>query len=375
MVMESGDTKIMDFGIAKIEASLHQMTSPGEFLGTPLYMAPEQAQGGPITARTDVFALGAIGFTLVTGRPAFIGDTVARIVMRVVGEDPGAPSLIAPSVPPALDGILLRALCKDPAARYPHALALAEDLESLLDDLSPRHLAGDGTAREAPEMELVVAEDDPLQAALHALVPDVPPPTDTLVRPSGGPSAGPRPYSSRVRAARALVLVSLGVIGGAAVTHFFVSGPEDPASRSVSPPLPMPTMASAPATQAPDSMPSGEPEALPSGAVAPEPGKLAIDFEHPLRSGVLHIWLDDQLIVEQRLAGQAAKKALVFSVRKGSYKDVLEVRPGRHALRVHVSWEGNEKAERISGTFRAGVTRRLHVRLGRLRKNLSLEWE
>ena len=106
MVLDSGETKIMDFGIAKIEASLHHLTSPGEFLGTPLYMAPEQASGGPVTPRTDVFSLGAIGFTLLTGRPAFEGDTVARIVTRVVSEDPGAPSLIAPGVPPELDGIV-----------------------------------------------------------------------------------------------------------------------------------------------------------------------------------------------------------------------------------------------------------------------------
>ena len=79
----------MDFGIAKIEASLHSPTTPGEFLGTPLYMAPEQANGGAITNRTDIFSLGAIGFTLLTGRPAFLGDTVARIIMRVVAEDPG----------------------------------------------------------------------------------------------------------------------------------------------------------------------------------------------------------------------------------------------------------------------------------------------
>ncbi len=94
-----------------------------------------------------------------------------------------------------------------------------------------------------------------------------------------------------------------------------------------------------------------------------------------MRSGLLRIWLDEELIVEQRVAGQASKKGLVFTVRKGSYKDVLEVQPGRHTLRVKVAWEDNEKTERIVGTFKPRVTRRLQVRLGRLRKNLSLEWE
>jgi hypothetical protein len=103
---------------------------------------------------------------------------------------------------------------------------------------------------------------------------------------------------------------------------------------------------------------------------------LAIDFEHSVRSGLLRIWLDDELIVEQRLAGQPSKKALVFTVRKGSYKDVLEVPPGRHVFRVQVAWDDNEKTERIVGTFKPGATRRLLVRLGgRLRRGLSLEWE
>jgi hypothetical protein len=107
----------------------------------------------------------------------------------------------------------------------------------------------------------------------------------------------------------------------------------------------------------------------------PTPGRLAVDFEHPLRSGLLRIWLDEELIVEQRLAGQASKMGLVFTVRKGSYKDLLEIPPGRHALRVKVTWEDNERTERIAGTFRPGATRRLQVRMGRLRKNLTLEWE
>jgi hypothetical protein len=100
-----------------------------------------------------------------------------------------------------------------------------------------------------------------------------------------------------------------------------------------------------------------------------------VDFEHPLRSGLLRIWLDGELIVEQRLAGQAAKKALVFTVRQGSYRDVLEIPTGRHTFRVQVHWDDEDRTERIVGSFKPGQTRRLLVRLGRLRKNLSLEWE
>jgi eukaryotic-like serine/threonine-protein kinase len=366
MVLASGETKIMDFGIAKIEASLHHLTTPGEFLGTPLYMAPEQAQGGLVTPRTDVFALGAIGFTLLTGRPAFAGETVARIVVRVVSEDPGPPSLIAPGVPPEIDGIVARALAKDPAARYPDAQAMAEDLEAVIESRTPLHLSGAGTSSPrlpvAPEVELVFAEDDPVQQALHALVAEAPPPTPTEIPRPQRPPAQPS-YSRRL--VRRFLLVSAGVVGGAAVTYFFVNRPVEP---GLSPP----------ATTAPDSEAASSP-APPSVAASPgvpgEAGKLAVDFEHSLRSGLLRIWLDEELVVEQRLAGQAEKRGLLFTVRKGSYKDTLEVPPGRHTLRVRVAWEDNDKTERIVGFFKPGVTRRLQVRLGRLRKNVSLEWE
>jgi serine/threonine protein kinase len=370
MVLDSGETKIMDFGIAKIEANLHHLTSPGEFLGTPLYMAPEQASGGPVTPRTDVFALGAIGFTLLTGRPAFEGETVARIVTRVVGEDPGAPSLIAPSVPTVLDGIVARALAKDPGERYADARAMADDLDAVLEDRSPLHLSGDGTARPGrpAEVQLMVAEDDPVQQAFHALVSDAPPPTHTLLPPSGrGPVVRPATGLRRRHLRRLLLvgLVGLGVMGGAFVTYFFVNRPEEEVDLRTTPPSEV-------AAPSPETTPS---PLSPSPPLSTEAGKLAIDFEHPLRGGLLRILLDEELIVEQRLAGQASKFALIFTVRKGSYKDVLEVQPGRHTIRVKVAWDENERTERIVGTFKPGITRRLQVRLGRLRKNLSLEWE
>ncbi len=384
MVLESGEAKIMDFGIAKIEASLHHLTSPGEFLGTPLYMSPEQANGGAISARTDVFALGAIGFTLLTGRPAFLGDTVARIVMRVVAEDPGPPSRINPSVPAELDGIVMRALAKDPPARYGDALRMAEDLEAVLEGRTPPHLATDATASGGlpPGVELVVA-DDPVEAAFHALVADVPSDTRTMTRRgwlSGRGRVRPPSTGWKRTLARRALLVAIGVAGGAAVTYYFVNPDESPGGAAQAVPRTEPSSESAGgATEAPD--PAARGGAAASGSSTPStvssaaPGQLAVDFEHSVKSGLLRIWLDGELIVEQRLAGQASKKGLVFTVRKGSYRDVLEVRPGRHVVRVNVAWDGNEKTEQIVGTFKPGATRRLLVRLGGLRKSLSLEWE
>jgi hypothetical protein len=79
--------------------------------------------------------------------------------------------------------------------------------------------------------------------------------------------------------------------------------------------------------------------------------------------------------VEEKLKSTVTREALVFTVRRGSFNDVLEVPPGKHEVRFQVTWEDNEKTERIVGSFRPGATRRLEARVGRLRKNLSLEWK
>ena len=145
------------------------------------------------------------------------------------------------------------------------------------------------------------------------------------------------------------------------------------------------------ATSAPPSVPSRSPStpstrastlASPPTAVPPkpkrpaaEPGHLHVDFDHPLEAGTLRVWVDDELVVDQKLTSRVHKEALVFKVRRGSVTELLDVSPGNHEVRVQVKWEDNDKTERISGIFKAGVTKRLEASLGRLRKNLSLDWK
>jgi hypothetical protein len=78
--------------------------------------------------------------------------------------------------------------------------------------------------------------------------------------------------------------------------------------------------------------------------------------------------------VTEALDSRVTKKVLSFEVRKGTYRDDLEVAPGPHEVRVQVRWDDNERTDRIQGRFEAGQTRRLEIRMGRLRKSLSLDW-
>ena len=94
----------MDFGIAKLDAA--QLTAAGQFFGTPLYMATEQASNETVDARSDVFSLGSVLYTLLTGRHAFAANNVMAILQRVVNEDPTPPSALDPTLPSAIDEIV-----------------------------------------------------------------------------------------------------------------------------------------------------------------------------------------------------------------------------------------------------------------------------
>ena len=104
-------------------------------------------------------------------------------------------------------------------------------------------------------------------------------------------------------------------------------------------------------------------------------GRLLVDFEHSLKTGTLHVWLDGTPIVDERLNSRVAKKIAGIGFREGGLEKLLAVSPGKHEIRVQVSWDDNAKLETISGTFEPGATRHLEIRIGRLRKNLSLEWQ
>jgi len=119
MLDDEGRVKVTDFGIARAGAS--DMTETGSIMGTAQYLSPEQAQGHAVTERSDLYSIGVMLFELLTGRVPFEGESTVTIALRHVSEPPPTPSSVNPTVPPALDAVVLRALAKDPEQRFRNA--------------------------------------------------------------------------------------------------------------------------------------------------------------------------------------------------------------------------------------------------------------
>src|SRR4026209_2270566 len=120
------DVKVTDFGIARA-VSEASMTVTGTTLGSVHYFSPEQARGDEVTGQSDVYALGIVLYEMLTGRRPFQGDSAAGVALKRLSEDPAPPTVHGP-VPPGLSAIVMRALERDPANRYPDAGAFAEAL-------------------------------------------------------------------------------------------------------------------------------------------------------------------------------------------------------------------------------------------------------
>ena len=147
MLTRSG-VKLLDFGLAKLQESgaldglsaapTHgtPMTARGTILGTLQYMAPEQVEGKDVDGRSDIFALGAVLFEMVTGRRAFDGGSQATVIAAILDRDPPAPSSLQPLSPPFLDHIVQRCLAKDPDERWQSARDVMLELKSLTGGMS-----------------------------------------------------------------------------------------------------------------------------------------------------------------------------------------------------------------------------------------------
>jgi len=187
LVTADGRAKITDFGIAKVLAREGMARTVG-MMGTPSYMSPEQVKGGEVDGRTDIFSLGIIIFTMLSGKKPFTGNTAA-VMFKIVYEEPPVPSSLNPGLPPAYDYVVKKCLAKDRNLRYASARELLGDLDDLQHGRPPRsQVAAPASGGVPPASPLDRTLDMPISGLMKA----VSHPPSARPTPPAPPSAQPK---------------------------------------------------------------------------------------------------------------------------------------------------------------------------------------
>jgi len=134
LLTSAGDPVLSDFGIAKILEESIQISATGALVGTPAYMSPEQAGSRPVDARSDQYSLGIVAYEMVTGRVPFHGESPTAVMVQHVQDPPPEPRLVNPDLPASVQAVILKALAKDPAARFASAGDMARAFTAAMRD-------------------------------------------------------------------------------------------------------------------------------------------------------------------------------------------------------------------------------------------------
>ncbi len=181
MLTDDGQTKIADFGIARVESS--SITQAGTLLGTPAYMSPEQFMGQVVDARTDIYSSGVLLYQLLTGERPFEGG-MSAIMHKALNTDPPLPSQLSVTAPPSFDEVVRRAMAKRPEDRFPSAKAFAEAIRTAMARQAELRVAEtEATLVSAPPPPGASATSAPPQRTIPA---DVSPPRAKIPRLAGG---------------------------------------------------------------------------------------------------------------------------------------------------------------------------------------------
>ncbi len=225
IMIEPGDhVKVTDFGIAKVTDSVDHLTATGSLLGTPSYMSPEQARGGKVDGRSDLFSVGCILYEMLAGQKAFRGESITALIFKIITEEPPSLRELDPTVSDEMLRIIAKALSKAPETRYQSGRELADDLLALTrqgfvptlratdfptlpPDTPPGDvptLATDPTVRPEATVGSAATAARPAAGAPAPAAPGTPPPLPPTILAPSTPKQGPPPVSARTApAARA----------------------------------------------------------------------------------------------------------------------------------------------------------------------------
>jgi eukaryotic-like serine/threonine-protein kinase len=213
------NVKVTDFGIARAGAS--DITEAGAIMGTAQYLSPEQAQGRPVTEASDLYAIGVVLFEMLTGRAPFDGDSAVAIALKHVNQPAPSPRQFVPSIPPALEAVVIKALAKDASQRYTEAESFIRDLDAVETSLNRGTVDTQSTAVFAPLPVPVASSPAPVAsppvpvAPPPAPAPPEPPPVEAEVIEAlpPGPPEPPEGRNNRWPWIAGAVLLALAALG------------------------------------------------------------------------------------------------------------------------------------------------------------------
>ena len=399
LINETGNAKIADFGIAKL--NLAHFTLPGRVLGTPAYMAPEQLSGEGADGRSDLFSLGVILYTMVTGHSPFQGNSATTVCFKVANREPVAASALDLTLPADIDAIIARAMAKHPEERYQRGAEFAADLRILQQPqgtskstTSRIPMSASGTTLTGTSSSATGA--NPASAAALADVKKV----VNHIRFKA-------PIRDLVLGAATIVgLVIVGVQSKLLVTTSRTASPVGPvvslppATSADSARLPAPDDLQAPASDqsgasihaAPTNPPVRTARVIPAKSEAKKTvakvsqpkaptqiptTMLDLTVQHQFKDATLFVWIDDKLALTRPLHGAAQKKLVVFNDVRGVESDSLKVPAGRHVLRFRAlsSDQTIDLSKTISADFVAGDGKSLQITFDKRNSAMKIAWQ
>jgi serine/threonine-protein kinase len=318
--------KVLDFGISKIRGSQTVKTQDQVLIGTPQYMAPEQASGqnAAIDARTDLFALAAIVYEMLAGRPAFSGDSVVAVIMNVVTGTPAPLASLAPGLPANVVAAVERGLSKKPDDRFPDVATFIEALTGKpLQTLStglPGH-PSPNSPQPLSQEELMAATMAPPDSSAAAIAA-------TAAPSLGGAPTGAPPIARTVpppkKTSPMVWLGALAIVGLVAAGLAMRGGPQpspspSSSSSSSSSPSSPPPPPQQPRPPQPDPIPAPPQKPAPRAHTAPAPAALPDDVRADLDSAESALSRNDpreaKRLAQHSLLGQRTSRAFSILTR------------------------------------------------------------
>jgi serine/threonine-protein kinase len=355
--------KITDFGVAKLIGG--GITTTGQLLGTPAFMAPEQFTGAPIDGRADLFSLGVILYWMATGEQPFPGETMTAVSYKIVHTEPVPPAKLNPAIPAKMESVILKCLAKSPANRYQTGEELAHDLALLCADSKASSLQSTaplatGTGKASEEtFDLNPGRPSKPLPVTEITAMEMPPP--------------PAKKHGALLVAAAVLLVAMAAGGGYLLAHHRqpAAQPANPAATASTQPAfaPLPALTVEPET-APvvAKKPAGGRPAPPTALPGPLAQTPSVAFDpktlDPRQNTRLKLELDHfpaGLAFTVAMNGKTYFKGSAGN--KAEYENLF-VPPGVHEFRVTVRGGGIQKASNIvSAEFLANKRMTLKLEL------------